>query len=395
MLNLISYFLKKKYSFKSPLKKKIVVYGHGSEQLKFLNKNDFITYYINGEEINFFLIFKTLLNFGFLNFKENYRQCFFETVNPKFVITYRCDLKAFYELKKKLINTKTILIQWGKTMESYLRHFNKNKNFFFKYEVDHMYLFGSSTEKIFSNNIKGKTFSVGSIANNRFNFKEKIKKNTLIFISQAKTNRIFPQIEKLIIQVLAKFCKKKNLQFSISTRVLATDIKGKNFYRQIVGNECGDWKYFPRKNVEVEGDYQAYKHVMLSEFVVFIDSTLGFEALSRKKKVVALPLGSFNPSWCKINYRVNSKNDNYYVPTKFGFPKKFKKEGKFWLSDFDEKKIEEKLNFITSVSEISWKKLLKSIKIDEIIKFDLHNKTLITNLNNLRMPLNKTILKKL
>ena len=76
-----------------------------------------------------------------------------EHINPKFIITYKCDNKYFYEFKKKFKNIKTILIQWGKTSEPYLRHFKSQNNDF---NVDEMYLYGEETAKIFSKFIRGK-----------------------------------------------------------------------------------------------------------------------------------------------------------------------------------------------------------------------------------------------
>ena len=39
---------------------------------------------------------------------------------------------------------------------------------------------------------------------------------------------------------------------------------------------------------------------MSAELVVFADSTLGYERLSRgKKALLSLPFGKDNPTWCK------------------------------------------------------------------------------------------------
>ena len=107
----------------------------------------------------------------------------------------------------------------------------------------------------------------------------------------------FPEIEKIILKFLKNYCLKNSLNFYVSTRVLFNDEKGKKNYENILGNS--GWNYNPRKILDAPGDYEAYKRVMLSEFIVFIDSTLGYEALSRKKKVVAFPFGSYSSEWCK------------------------------------------------------------------------------------------------
>ena len=376
--------LKTKYKIRAPRSSEVVIYDHGAEQLSFLEFNKCSIFYNRGEEVNLYILFKTIFLNGFLNITENYRITYIKYINPKFIITYKCDNKHFYELKKNIKNIKTILIQWGKTAEGYFKYFKNQNNDF---NVDEMYLYGEETAKIFSKFIKGKTFSIGSIANNRYKYNEKIRKNSLVFISQAKSGRIFPEIEKLVLRCLKDFCTKNNLCLSVSTRVLYNDKIGKENYKNILGQT--GWNYYPRKIITAAGDYEHYKRVMTSEYVVGIESTLAYEALSRKKKVAFFPFGSYSPDWCKINYLTDPKTKAYAVPSKFGYPLKLSSEGKFWLSDYDLDKMEQKLNFLLKVDDSTWLKLLNEIEIDKIVKFDLYNKTLINNLERLGVPLQK------
>ena len=174
--------------------------------------------------------------------------------------------------------------------------------------------------------------------------------------------------------------------------MLYNDEKGKKNYENILG-ETG-WNYMPRKILDAPGDYEAYKRVMLSEYVVFIDSTLGYEALSRKKKLVAFPFGCTSPEWCKKNYKTGFEKDNFYVPSKFGYPLNLENEGEFWLSEYNLEKMNNKLNFILNIDKDSWEKILKKIGSEKVIKFDLYNDTLIKNLKTLGVPLKKDNLSK-
>ncbi len=373
---------KSKWIFSPPPNKEIVIFDHGFDQLSFLEKEKCLILSTRNEEFNLYILLKTIFIKGFNNLKKNYLFQYLNRVNPKFVITYRCDNKYFYEIKKNLKNPKTILIQWGKTIKEYFKNFDKKNGDFY---VDEMYLYGEETAKIFSNNIKGKTYSIGSIANNRFNFENIFEKNTLIFVSQVKSNRIFPEIEKQILKLLKNYCQKHNLKFLVSTRVLESDLEGKKEYENILGLK--GWSYCPRKSLNSDGDYYAYSKVMKSEFVVFIDSTLGYEALSRKKKVAVFPLGAFSKEYSEKNYILNEKTKEFYMPSKFGFPLELNNEGEFWVSHYDEKKIIEKLNFILKVNNEEWLKLLDKIQLDKIIKFDLNNRILLNNLGRLGVPL--------
>ena len=67
---------------------------------------------------------------------------------------------------------------------------------------------------------------------------------------------------------------------------------GYQVYKKILKNS--EWIYCPRYNNE-----SSYERVMSADFVVFADSTLGYERLSRGKKTLSLPFGCENPKWCK------------------------------------------------------------------------------------------------
>ncbi|MBL6857144.1 MAG: hypothetical protein ISQ92_00495 [Pelagibacteraceae bacterium] len=382
----LSLLFKTKYKIKPPKSSEVLIYDHGAEQLNFLNFDKCSIFYNRGEELNLFILFKSIFLNGFSNITHNYRITYIKYINPKFIITYRCDNKNFYELKKFIKNTKNILIQWGKTIEGHFKYFQSLNN---DYDVDEMYLQGEETAKVYSKYIKGKCFAIGSLSNNRIVFDDNnsIKKNSLVFISQHKPKRPFPEIERIIIKFLKRYCLKKNLTLSISTRVLASDKKNKKHYEAILGQS--DWNYFPREDLGALGDTAHYRKVLSSEYIVSIDSTLGYEALSRKKKVVFFPLGSYSKEWCKKNYVTNLKTKTYWIPEKFGYPLNLNQEGEFWTSEHDEKKMEEKLNYLISIDENSWDKLLKDIGLEKIIKFNPYNEVLIKNLKKIGVPLKK------
>ena len=96
-------------------------------------------------------------------------------------------------------------------------------------------------------------------------------------------------------------------------------------YSKILGNE--GWYYSPRDQSE-----SGYERIAKSEFVVFTDSTLGYEALSRGKKTAAFPLGSRNPEWCKKNA--------YHLIIPFGYPVDFPDTGPFWSNIYKKDKID-------------------------------------------------------
>ena len=179
--------------------------------------------------------------------------------------------------------------------------------------------------------------------------------------------------------------KKKNIRLTVSTRLLDHNFEDKKVYEKILGKS--GWDYCPRKSLNADGDYEAYKKVMLSEYVVFVDSTLGYEALSRKKKVAVFSLGCTSKEWSKENFLLNDTTKEFYQPSCFGFPVKMSENGEFWTSSHDQSKMTEILEFITTISDQDWLELLEKYKVENIISFDKNNQNLINNLKKIDFPL--------
>ena len=80
---------------------------------------------------------------------------------------------------------------------------------------------------------------------------------------------------------------------------------------------------------------------------MFIDSTLGYEAISRGKKIISIP--------CRM------KNKKIYHP--FGYPTfSTKKSGFFYTNSRNEKNILKIINNVYNMSNFEWKKKYQKIK---------------------------------
>jgi surface carbohydrate biosynthesis protein len=140
------------------------------------------------------------------------------------------------------------------------------------------------------------------------------------------------------------------------------------------------------------GDYLAYKNVMTKEYVVFVDSTLGYEAIGRNKKIIAFPLGCDDKEWCKTNYLFSESPEEIYYPTSFAYPLIFPSIGPFWCSKYDKQKMNDILNFVTTRSDEEWKEIINNLKLKKIMSFDQGNEKLISVLDQIGVPLNKKII---
>lgn len=378
-----------RWQFFKPKEKDVLIYDHGSEYLfQLIDSSKCFIYDVQFDpvhkgSINFYIIIVNFIKNGLKNFKENYKKTYFHYIKPKFIITFRHYNPSFYKIKNIFKNATTIFIQWGKAQRFFF-DFDEDKGI--KNQVDYMFTFGESVSEQYSKKIIGKCISVGSIINNNLKLPKDFEKNTLIFISQFKgSHRILPKSEEMILKILKKYCQEKKLKFYINTRALNSDKKAEDIFSKILGEK--DWHYFPRKYRGIESDIESYGRVMKSEFVVFLDSTLGYEALSRGKKVVALPLGANIPDWCN-KYNVHSyKPFVGHQPPPFGYPLELPDTGPFWTNVYDEKIIIKILNYITNVSDENWNLDCKKYQIEKIIKFDSGNKSLLGLFKELKIPI--------
>ena len=393
-LNLLKLVIfKSKWSVVAPKMKEVLIYDRGSESLfSILDKQKCFVFYTRGERINFYILAKTLFKFGFKNLKNNYKKIYFELINPKFIITYHNN-PAFYLLKDIKKSATTIFIQWGYTRKSHVDTLYKKKNT--KYQIDYMFTIGDNSSKKYSTLIKGKTITIGSIQNNHI-LPIKVEKNSLVFISQYKSfislpltpYRNFPKFEKIILWYLKKYCSKNNIKLYVCSRNLKSDKKSFEEYSKILGKS--GWHYFARDHVGPKSDFNTYERVMNSEFVVFIDSTLGYEAISRNKKVAAFSFGSRSSAIWRTDMG-DIIDISQWQPTPFGYPANFPDKGPFWTNIFKKKYINEILDYITNVDDEEWLSTLKNYQIEKVIKFDNGNKKLISSLRELKVPLRESI----
>ena len=75
MLNFLKKVFNSKWNFKKPPKRRILIYDGQSKVLAYFifSKTECNIMYVRYEEINFFVLFKTILKNGFINLRDNYK----------------------------------------------------------------------------------------------------------------------------------------------------------------------------------------------------------------------------------------------------------------------------------------------------------------------------------
>ena len=123
--------------------------------------------------------------------------------------------------------------------------------------------------------------------------------------------------------------------------------KEKNFYNNIF--QDFDWKY-----IESKRKFDSYYLLNENSLIVSACCTLGFEVLSRNKKIIFLP------------FRSKRFSDT------FGWPYEFDPEGPFWSSNNSKDDFLRIMNYVIKININDWKKIIKPYK--HLINLDEDNK---------------------
>ena len=102
-----------KIYFSKPIHSKIVIYDQNNSKylIQRLSRLEKVFVFDNRyRSINIYVFFYTLIKFGPLNLKKNYKKSFFLFLSPKFIITFSDTNPAFFLLKRDLNLNRVILI---------------------------------------------------------------------------------------------------------------------------------------------------------------------------------------------------------------------------------------------------------------------------------------------
>lgn len=338
-------FIKKirgiKLRFDLPNSKKIVIFDEeNSTILKNIIKRDCnILNVRGGKEIFFWVFLKQIffLDLRFLTYCKNY----LKFVSPKIVITTIDTSIQFYELKKSFVNIKFISIQNGYRFKNWFRHKNivGSKRFF----CDHFFVFNNLIIKNYLKLINSNFHILGSLKNNDIKINKTKFYKQFLFISQFQDSgeKNFIQFQKKLLKLINLYMinSKKKIHIILRSKDCLNQNREIEFYKKIFQNNCNFYKSSNwKKNYELLDKF---------ENIIFIYSTLGYEAISRKKKVAI-----FSPR--KIQgYKYN-----------FGWPLNDENRYNFFSTQIlNFKEVKRVLDNINGCSQNVWqKKYYKEIK---------------------------------
>ncbi|MDB9983194.1 hypothetical protein OAD54_00430, partial [Candidatus Pelagibacter sp.] len=306
LFQLIKFIVNTNFKYNRPKSSKILIFdkkGFGAIEF-LLKKKNFSILCVRGEELNFYVIFQLLLNLKKITF-SNYIENYIKLVNPVHIINHSVNHK-FFMLKKKFPKIKTTYIQSELIHDFEYAKFNKS------YKCDYSFVWGKQDEMKFKKYTKNKPELMGSINNNKY--KNSIIKNdnkNLYYISQFREGNtkdntftlntgkkvehsLYYKPDIFLINTLIDYCKIKNKKLSIliSARDKNKIKKEKNFYKKNLKEQS-------YKFISSTTKHYGYKVINKFDKIIFINSTLGFECLARKKKCIFFHIRN---KFLKFNY---------------------------------------------------------------------------------------------
>ena len=173
----------------------------------------------------------------------------------------------------------------------------------------------------------------------------------------------FYAAEKLICDYLAKYCSERDLKFIVCGKQPTTFVAEQSFFK-------------PHKVSGRNEPFSSYDMLNESQIVVSLDSTVGYEFLSRGNRVVMVG-GRFSHH---PNKTVRNMPD-----IKFGYPSDLPTNGPFWISDLSESHLTTRLDSVRSMSNESWTNLIKPYQ-DLLMRFDPDNRILKQTFSDIGLP---------
>ncbi len=348
--------IKIKFLFNFPAKKKILLYDESnSEILKEIVRQDFNILKIREIEIYFWIFIKQIifLDFSYTTYCKNY----INFTSPKVVISINDSKVRFFELKKNFKNINFISMQSG---GRYPTNF-KNREFLNKnFKCDHFFVFSKYYIRQYKKLINSNFHILGGYKNNIVKIKKSSNKNFLLISEYDKNGR-----DKKVIRSFCKLLELLNIYFLRSNKKIHILLRRKNstqkeemeFYNKFFKSNCVFHKIFDWK--------KSYQTVDKFENIIFMQSTLGYEAIARKKKVACFPT---RLSDCKFW---------------FGWPKPFEKKYNFFVSrNLSYTEVKRVMGNVNNCSQSSWEKKFY-ISIKDMVFLDKDNfkfRKIVTNI---------------
>ena len=372
----VDLLFKTKFEFKIPKKNKLILFDDiGEEYLRKINK----FFYILDIRFNKLNITCLLLSLFYKkcsdNMKLNYYLNLIKFVKPKIIITFNDNRLDFYKLKKYLPQILFISVQngWRGYKDDIFERLDKeeNKNL----SCDYILNFNQSVSNKLKKHILSKYFNIGSFRSNNYTISETQTKDICIISQFQKYSNIddvisiygkkpitwanFMKSDELVFKKIdnLRLDKKYNLKVYLRNTNSFVDIE-KNYFKNIF--KKSKIIFIKKNNLK-----SMFSFLDKCKLIITVDSTLGYEMLSRGKKVIFVTARDYV--------------SNFFLGHSYGWPMKLSKNGPFWCSNLDSDYINNIIINVLNMNKNEWNKTFKTYNC---IDRDHNNKQLVKILKN-------------
>ena len=346
IIKILRYIFLSKYTFTFPPKKKYLIYDYNCSFLleNYISKKNIEILHTRGESINILLLIINLFKYKLS--LTAYYNTYISYVRPKFIVTFTDNDEGFCKIRN-FKNSKKILIQqaWRTVLDDAILS-NINKKKVFNYKIDYLLMFNKHIGKKFLSFIKGKVVEIGSFKSNLIKNKSDKFVYDLLYISSGsytekknKDSDIAIANYQLVKNLYKYSLKYKKVLCIYGKRITEKGaLEEKSYYDSVIGSK--NWVFIKNKYL-----LNSIKISDQSLVTIVLNSTLGYESLSRGNKVVFF----------------STRGNDKYDSLNFGWPYKFKKKGFFWTNDSSEYECERVINNVIKINNKKWKVLLRKV----------------------------------
>ena len=243
------------------------------------------------------------------------------------------------------------------------------------FSVDYMLVFGSEISKKYSQYLKGKVLSAGSIKNNFVRKKYSPQPGVIAFIGEWKSMKsltigenffsfedYFTRPYRIVISCLMNYASENNKRLviipSYRNKEPGYASKTPSNLLSMEKDHCRELMGIEPEFSEFLDSYSSYQAVDSAEIVVTLESTLGYESLARYKKTAFFPIRS----------TLFGMQDYAY-----GWPTDYSDEGPFWTNQHDPDIFIRILDYLFEVSDEQWEKDVEATNFSSLIEYDRGN----------------------
>ena len=375
----LCYFFQTRKVWTWPQQSGVLIYDAANSEilLKYLKPWNPEILHTRKEQINLRVLLKSSFRKG--NRVHAYIDCFIEKVHPRLIVTTIDNSAFFYKISKRHPNIKTLFLQNG--IRGYFKDIfevleNLDSDIISTFFVDYMLVFGSKIGKKYSQYLKGKVLSAGSIKNNFVRKKYSPQPGVIAFIGTWRLCRdvhygetffsfedFSARPDSIIIQCLMNYASENNKRLVI----IPSTPQAMNGYDSKTSSDLLSMErdYYKLMGIEPEfseflDSYSSYQAVDSAEIVVTLESTLGYESVARCQKTAFFQIRS---TLLELSERT----------MEYGWPGNFPEEGPFWTNKPDPKIFTRILDYLFNVSDDQWKKDVESTNFSSLMEYDPGN----------------------